>query len=216
MCRVGKSLPPCRENVLLLCPSRWTMNHAPVANRYEIRKLAFRREVARYVSVISCMETKVCGTLVRIEHDYLFVKFVSDEFNRCNEIRISGDYHERLCCVCIGIAKKCCHKIYVGTFFLDLHHMDEAVNRGFAFPAGGIHGWNPCLILVVVPFDYFHSSVRGDGLEVEIVPFNGSRIVGIGLCSGSEILGGDEVMGIVEERANHGREVKPLAFRMPT
>ena len=38
-----------------------------------------------------------------------------------------------------------------------------------ALLAPGIHGWNPCLVLVVVAFNYIHAAMCSEGLKIDVL-----------------------------------------------
>ena len=72
----------------------------------------------------------------------------------------------------------------------NFYHMDKAISGCGALLAPGIHGWNPCLVLVVVAFNYIHAAMCSEGLKIDVLAFNRCGIVRICLCSGDEVLDG--------------------------
>ena len=87
--------------------------------------------------------------------------------------------------------------------------------------APGVYGRNPCLVLVVVAFDNFHSTMRKKGLDVNVLPFNRHWIVRIGLGSRDEVFDGYEFVIRVKQSMNeHGADkcgnVEPFAIGTPS
>ena len=152
------------------------------------RQLALRRKVAGNVPAICGVESKVCRTLARIEHDNLSLEFVAHKVERRDEIRIAGNDDKCVGGVCVGIAEKRGGEIDIRPLLLDLYHMDKAVRRCGTCLTSGVYGRNPCLVLVVVAFDDIHSAMRKQGLKVNVLPFDRNWIVrpfGSGTMSGS-------------------------------
>ena len=181
-----------------------------------LRKLALRRKVSGDIPAICSVEAEVCRTLARIEHDNLSLEFVAHKVERRDEIRIAGNDDKCVGGVCVGIAEKRGGEIDVCSLLFDLYHMDKAVCGCGTVLTSGIDGWNPCLVLVVVAFDYVYVAMRNNGLKIDVLAFNRCRIVRICLGSGYEVLDGCEFVVCVKFRTcEHGMDkrgdVKPFA-----
>ncbi len=192
------------------------MDRAAVGKRHHIRQLAARGQVAGDVVAVGSVESKIGRTLTRIEHDCLQLEFVANKIEWRDEVRIAGDDGKCIGGLCVGIAEKRGGKIDIRPLFLNLYHMDKAVRRYGTCLASGVYGRNPCLVLVVVAFDNFHSTMRKQGLNVNVLPFDRHWIVRIGLGSRDEVLDGYEFVvrvkqGMDEHGADKRGNVKPFA-----
>ena len=204
-----------------LRPRGRTVDRPPVGERHHVRQLALRRQVAGDVVAVGSMESKIGRTLARIEHDCLQLEFVAHKIKWRDEVRIARDNDKCIGGLCVGIAEKRGGKIDIRPLFLNLYHMDKAVRRYGTCLASGVYGRNPCLVLVVVAFDNFHSTMRKKGLDVNVLPFNRHWIVRIGLGSRDEVLDGYEFVIRVKQSMNeHGADkcgnVEPFAIGTPS
>ena len=183
-------------------------------------QLALRRKVARDVPALCGVEAEVCRSLARIENNCPSLEFVAHEVERRNEIRIAGDYDKSISGICVGVAEKRGGEIYVRPLLLHLYHMYKAVCGCGTMLAPGIHGWYPCLVLVVVAFDDLHATMRNDGLKIDVLAFNRSGVVRICLGSGYEVLYCNELVtcvksGMDKHCADKRGYVKPFAGWTP-
>ena len=174
-----------------LCPRRRAVDRAAMhPDLYYVGKLALRRKVAGDIPAICGVKTEVRRTLARIEYDCPSFEFVSHKVEWRDEVRIAGDDDKSFGCICVGVAEKRGCEIDVSSLFLNLYHMNKAISGCGALLAPGIHRWNPCLVLVVVAFNYIHAAMCGEGLKIDVLAFNRCGVVRICLCSGDEVLDG--------------------------
>ena len=196
---------------------RWRpVDGSAVGKRHHLRQLAARWQVAGDVVAVGGVESKIGRTLARIEHDCLQLEFVANKIEWRDEVRIARDDGKCIGGLCVSIAEKRCGKIDIRPLFLNLYHMDKAVRRYGTCLASGVYGRNPCLVLVVVAFDDFHSTMRKQGLNVNVLPFDRHWIVRIGLGSRDEVLDSYEFVvrvkqGMDEHGADKRGNVKPFA-----
>ena len=194
-----------------LRPRLRAVDRTAIGKRHFVRQLASRRKVRRNVAAIGCVETKVGGALVGVEHQDLFAEFITNEVKRGNEVRIAANEHNRVYGIRVGVAEHFCHDVYVGTFFLHFHHMDISIYGRGADPAVWVNGWNPDFVFVIVALDDFYASMRFDCLKINVLPFNGGCIIGIGLNTCCEVFYGNELVCFVKKRFCERLQIKPLA-----
>jgi len=183
-------------------------------------KLALRRKVAWNIPAICGMETEIRRALARIEHDCPSFEFVSYKIKRCDEVCIARKNDKCIGSVCVGIVEKRGGEVDVRPLLFHLYHMHKAVCGCWAMLASGIHGRNPCLVFVVVAFDDIHSTMRNDGLKIDVLTFNRRWVVWICLGSGDKVLDGYEFVvsfkiGIGKHGLDKRGYVKPFTGWAP-
>ena len=202
-------------------PCRRAVDCAPVrADGDYLRKLALCRKVAGNVPAIGGVEAEVRRALAWIEHDCPSFEFVSHKVEWRDEVRIAGENDKCVSRVCVGVAEKRCREVDVCPLLLHLYHMHKAVCGCWAMLASGIHGRNPCLVFVVVAFDDIHSTMRNDGLKIDVLTFNRRWVVWICLGSGDKVLDGYEFVVFFKiGMGKHGLDkrdyVKPFTGGIP-
>ena len=187
---------------------------------YYVGKLALRRKVAGDIPAICGVKTEVRRTLARIEYDCPSFEFVSYKIKRCDEVCIARKNDKCVGSVCVGIAEKRGGEVDVRTLLFHLYHMHKTVCGCWAMLASGIHGRNPCLVLVVVAFDDIHTTMRNDGLKIDVLTFNRRGVVRICLGPGDKVLYCYKLMTCVKlGMSKHGADkrgyVKPFTGWTP-
>ena len=131
---------------------------------------------------------------MRIEDDNLSAELVADEIKWRDEICVAADQDKCLGGRSVSILEKFCHEIYVGPLLLHLHDMYITINCIATLAAFNLHGRNPCLVLVVVALDDFHSTMCLYGTEVDVLSLYCCGIMRIGLYSGGKIFDIDKIV----------------------
>ena len=199
-------------------PRERAVDGASIWKRHYVWQLASGGQVARDVVAISSVESQVCWTLTRIENYCLPPEFVTHKVERRDEVRITRNDGKCFGRICVGIAKKRCGEIDISTFLFDLYHMDKAVCGYGTCLTSRVYRRNPCLVLVVVPFDDIHSTMRKDGLKINVLPFDRHWIMRICLGPRDKVPDSYEfVVGVKHGMDEHGADkccdVKPFASR---
>ncbi len=159
--------------------------------------------------------------MARVEHDCPSFEFVSYKIKWCDEVCIARKNDKCVGSVCVGIAEKRGSEVDVRPLFFHLYHMYKAVCGCGAMLASGIHGRNPCLVLVVVALNDIYAAMGNDGLKIDVLAFNRRWIMRICLSSGDKVLDGYEfVVSFEIGMGKHGLDkrghVKPFNGWMPT
>jgi len=194
-----------------LRPRRRAVDRAAMRSHgNHFRQLALRRKVAGDVRVVGSMIAYVGKSFMRIEHEYLLAKLLSDQVERRNEVRIPADEGNGINVAREHIVEHVGCDIDVRPFLLQLDDMHSAVGRLFAIPALAVDCWHPDLVPVVIPLYYFQPSDFGECAQIYSLSFDSFGVVWI--CADTCGVEFDDVkyMIVFYQRSCERQRVKPF------
>ena len=181
------------------------------SDRYDVGKLALRREIAGNVRVVRCCSLKMFGdNLSRVEYKHGFSKFAAERENCSRLIGVSGYQREAVGVGMRGVDKGCDSKIHVGSFFFKFHDMSHSSMGFFANFAFPIDMGKPCFLLAVKPFDDFHPAKCGECLEIYLLTFLGGYVLWVCTNASREILYGEDIVFFLEHGGGKCAKVEPF------
>lgn len=182
------------------------------ADRDHVGKLTGRREVFGNRLVIVGVVHQVGLAFARIKDDHLLLEHIANPVKRTDVIRVSADQHKGFCSVLECVKNHFGCKVDVRALFLKSINAKHAVSGLFACVASVEYRREPFLAVLVVTLNDADGRGCGEGLEIDVLPFNRLRIVRVGLDARREVFDRDYFMVTSHERFCEFLKVEPLQF----
>lgn len=179
-----------------------------------VGKLAGRREVLGNRLVVVGVVHQIGLALARIEDDHLLLELVADSIKRTDVVRVSADQHEGLRTVLECVKNHFGGKVDVRALFFEPVDAKHAVPGLFACVASVEYRRKPFLAVLVVTLNDADGRGCGEGLEIDVLPFNRLRVVRMGLDARCEVFDRAYFMVAPHKGLCEFLKIEPLEFGM--